>query len=135
MINSEIIKHFNCSVNLIYEIICDFAKYPEWRSDLSAVEIIDDTKFIEIDKGGIRTEFRVTNAGANKLLEFDMHNDNIAGHWVGEFECNGDVTKIVFKEQIEVKKFIMKIFAKIYLRKQQIKFMQDLENRVKSILS
>lgn len=135
MINSEITKNFNCGLSELYNIICDFAKYPEWRSDLSGVEIIGDSNFIEIDKSGIRTEFQVSKKDTNKILEFNMCNDNLTGYWVGKFEYNDNITKIVFIEKIEVKNLIMKIFAKKFLKKQQIRFMRDLENRVKNILS
>ena len=42
MIQSNIKKQFSCDRNKLWDIITDNSNY-EWRSDLSKIEIIDDT--------------------------------------------------------------------------------------------
>ena len=61
-----------------------------------------------------------------KHWKFDMENDNMKGHWTGVLsECDGQ-TEIEFMEDVTAKKLIMKPFVKIYLKKQQEKYISDL---------
>lgn len=130
MIKTEITKEFDCKIDLVYGIVCDYAKYCEWRKDLSSVENVGDNTFIECDNSGFKTEFRITNKIENSILEFDIKNDNLSGHWIGKFENVEAGIRITFTELIYFKNFIMKIFAKKYLSIQQKKFLFDLEQRI-----
>ena len=58
---------------------------------------------------------------------FDMENSNMAGHWIGIFTAKGNETQIDFTENVTPKKWIMKPFVKIYLKKQQEQFVLDLK--------
>lgn len=46
MIISNIKKQFFCDKNKLWDIITDNSNY-KWRTDLSKIEIIDETHFIE----------------------------------------------------------------------------------------
>ena len=48
--------------------------------------------------------------------EFDMENENMAGHWTGIFSQKNGQTEIDFTEDVTVKKPIMKLFIKSYLK-------------------
>ena len=50
------------------------------------------------------------------------------GHWTGEFSYKDGLTLIEFTENVTVKKLIMKPFVKMYLKKQQAKYIKDLRN-------
>lgn len=56
-----------------------------------------------------------------------MENDNISGHWIGLFSKEGDKTTIDFIEDVTAKKIFMKPFLRMYLKKQQKSYVQDLE--------
>lgn len=133
MIKAEITEVIDSEIDLVYGIVCDFTQYSNWRKDLSSVEVISDDCFIECDKSGFKTEFRITNKIENLKLEFEIRNENLSGHWIGKFEKIDAGVRITFTELIEVRNLIMKLFAKGYLRKQQKNFMFYLKQRIETM--
>lgn len=132
MIRSNIKKKFSCDKNKLWDIITDNTNY-FWRSDLSKIEIIDETHFIEYTKNNFPTYFTITAKEKLKEYKFDLENDNIKGKWVGIFKelSNGNI-ELDFTEEIEVNSLIMKLLAKPYLKSQQKRYMRDLEKKLKS---
>lgn len=130
MVKSNIKKEFNCNIEKLWDIITDNTKYA-WRSDLSKIEIVDDTHFIEYAKNDYPTYFTITSKQKLKEYKFDIQNTNIKGRWIGIFEKldNGNVL-LDFTEEIETNNFIMKILAKPYLKSQQKRYMRDLEKEL-----
>jgi hypothetical protein len=98
-----------------------------WRSDLREIRQIDKLNFIEVDKNGFETHFKITESKPNTLLEFDIENNNLTGHWKGKLYIKDGKTHIDFTEDITPKKIIMKPFVKFYLRKQQAAYLCDLK--------
>ena len=127
MIQSNIKKQFSCDRNKLWDIITDNSNY-EWRSDLSKIEIIDDTHFVEYTKNNFPTYFTITSKEKLKEYKFDLKNANLKGKWIGIFKelPNGNI-ELDFTEEIEVNSFIMKLLAKSYLKSQQKRYMRDLE--------
>ena len=130
MIQSNIKKQFSCDRNKLWDIITDNSNYV-WRSDLSKIEIIDDTHFVEYTKNNFPTYFTITSKEKLKEYKFDLENTNLKGKWIGIFKelPNGNI-ELDFTEEIEVNNFIMKIFAKSYLKSQQKRYMRDLEKEL-----
>ena len=127
MIQSNIKKQFSCERNKLWDIITDNSNYV-WRSDLSKIEIIDNIHFVEYTKNNFPTYFTITSKEKLKEYKFDLENTNLKGKWIGIFKelPNGNI-ELDFTEEIEVNNFIMKIFAKSYLKSQQKRYMRDLE--------
>ena len=48
------------------------------------------------------------------------------GHWIGTFDEADGRTEIVFTEEVTAKKWFMKPFVKLFLKKQQKKYIADL---------
>lgn len=130
MIRSTIKKEFNCDIEKLWNIITDNTNYT-WRSDLSKIEIIDDTHFIEYTKNNYPTYFTITTKINLKEYKFDIKNSNIKGKWIGIFKelKNGNVL-LDFREEIETNNIIMKLFAKPYLKMQQKRYIKDLEKEL-----
>ena len=130
MIKSNIKKEFNCDIEKLWNIITDNTNYIR-RSDLSKIEIVDDTHFIEYAKNNYPTYFTITSKVNLKEYKFDIENSNIKGKWIGIFKKldNGDIL-LDFTEEIETNNFIMKLFAKPYLKSQQKRYMNDLEKEL-----
>lgn len=118
MVKLNIKKEFHCNIEKLWNIITDNTKYT-WRSDLSKIEIIDNTHFIEYSKNNYPTYFTITSKVDLKEYKFDIENSNIKGKWIGIFKKldNGNVL-LDFTEKIETNKFIMKLFTKPYLKNQ-----------------
>ena len=97
-----------------------------WRTDLSKVEVLDETHFVEYTKSGYATSFVVTASVPYRQWELEMENTNIKGRWTGIFRPKEEGTEIEFTESVSVKKFFLRLFAKSYLKKQQAMFLRDL---------
>lgn len=122
---SNVRANFQNDIVSVWNIVTNLENY-EWRSDLSKIEVVNDTEFIEYTKEGYATNFKVTRCETNKCWEFDMDNANMKGHWKGVFTERDEQTMIDFTEEIEVKKFMMKPFVKGFLKKQQTLYIEDL---------
>lgn len=127
MVVSSIKEVINSNVKKVWDMVLDYENYT-WRSDLSKTEVIDENQFVEYNKDGYPTTFTVTLTEPFKRWEFDMENTNMKGHWTGVFTEKGDSTEIEFTEYVEAKKFYLKPFIKLYLKKQQKQFVSDLKN-------
>ena len=117
----------------VWDFVLDIENYDTWRSDLGKTEIISEKQFIEYTKDGYSTTFTVTKEDPYRRWEFDMENSNMKGHWIGVFTDKGSETEIDFTECVEAKKIFMKPFVKLYLKKQQAKFVADMRNALGGI--
>jgi Polyketide cyclase / dehydrase and lipid transport. len=118
---------FQCDIQKVWNVITSLDNY-SWRSDLSKIEVLSETQFIEYTKDGYATTFTITATEPFKRWEFDIENDNIKGHWIGLFSSEGKETTIDFTESVIAKKLLMKPFVKSYLKKQQLLYVADLKN-------
>ena len=109
MIKSNIKKRFTCDKNKLWNIITDNSNY-KWRSDLSKIEIIDETHFVEYTKNNLPTYFTITSKIKLKEYKFDLENDNLKRKWIG-----------IFNELP---------MAKSYLKNQQKRYIKDLEKEL-----
>ena len=126
---SNIKAVFHCDIKKVWEVVTSLEQY-EWRSDLSKIEILSDTQFVEVTKDGYRTTFTITATEPYHRWEFDMENDNMYGHWTGVFSEENGATTIDFTENVTAKKLLMKPFVGGYLRKQQAVYVNDLRKAV-----
>ena len=130
MIKSNIKKEFNCDRDKLWDIITGNSNYL-WRSDLSKIDVIDDTHFIEYTKNNYPTYFTITLKEKLKEYRFDLENTNLRGKWIGIFtELPNGNTLLDFTEEIEVNNFIMKLLARVYLKNQQKRYIIDLEKEL-----
>lgn len=127
MTTSNIKEIIDSDIRRVWETILSVEKYSQWRSDLSKTEVINEKQFVEYTKDGFPTIFTITVLEPYKRWEFDIENSNIKGHWIGVFTPKGNKTQIDFTECVTVKKIIMRLFVKLYLRKQQSRFIMDLK--------
>lgn len=131
MIKSNLIKEFNCNIEKLWKIVTDNTQYA-WRTDLSKIEIVDDKHFVEYSKNNFPTHFTITSKKYLNEYKFDFENANMKGKWIGLFKkIDDDNTLLDFTEEIETNNFMMKLFAKSYLKKQQKRYFCDLENAIK----
>ncbi len=121
---------FSCDVQRVWDVVTSLEN-TAWRSDLDKVEIINEKQFVEYTKSGYSTTFTITAEEVLKRWEFDMENGNMKGHWIGTFSQKNEQTEINFTEDVTVKKTIMKLFIKSYLKKQQKTYIRDLRKTLK----
>ena len=133
MATSNIKAMIPSDLRKVWDFVLDIENYDTWRSDLGKTEIISEKQFIEYTKDGYSTTFTVTKEDPYRRWEFDMENSNMKGHWIGVFIDKGNETEIDFTECVEAKKIFMKPFVKLYLKKQQAKFVADMRNALGGI--
>ena len=127
MVVANVKVTLNEDIKNVWEMVTSLDNYV-WRSDLSKIEVLEEgKKFIEYTKEGYITTFIITTFEPMTRYEFDMDNNNICGHWIGLFsKTNDNNTEISFTENITPKKWIMKPFVGIYLKKRQSAYISDL---------
>lgn len=123
---------FSCDIQKVWDVVTSL-EHTAWRSDIDRVEIVNETQFIEYTKDGYPTTFTVTAKENCKRWEFDMENGNMKGHWIGIFSQEDGQTEIDFMEEVTVKKPIMKLLIKAYLKKQQETYIKDLRKALESV--
>ena len=122
---SKIKAVFTADVQELWGIVTSLENY-QWRSDLGRIEVLNEKQFVEYTKEGFPTTFTVTAAERCKRWEFDLENRNMHGHWIGTFDETDGRTEIVFTEEVMAKKWFMKPFVKLFLKKQQKQYIADL---------
>lgn len=118
---------FPASIEKVWNVITSNENYA-WRSDISKIEITKPEKeFTEYTRDGFQTSFTITVFEPYKRYEFDMENENMHGHWKGLFAEENGQTTVEFTESITAKKFFMKPFVGMYLKKHQTLYINDLK--------
>lgn len=128
---SNIKAVFPCNAQKVWDIVTSLENY-QWRSDLSKIEVINETQFVEYTKDGYATTFTITSSEPYKSWAFDMENSNMKGHWTGLFTEKNGQTEIDFTEDVAPKKWIMKPFIKGFLKKQQELYVADLKKALQN---
>jgi len=122
--------YLKSDIEKVWNVVTSLENY-KWRSDIEKIEILENgKKFVEYTKDGYKTIFTITNFESEKRYEFDMENENMQGHWTGIFTKYSDGTLIDFTEDVNVKKIIIKPFARIYLKNQQKCYINDLKKEL-----
>ena len=101
-----VVAEFPCDCKTVWDIVTDNKNY-RWRSDLSRIEVINETCFDEYTKEGFVTRFRITEKEPYQIYRFAMENKNMCGNWIGLFEKRDGGTQITFTEEVQVKNPIM----------------------------
>lgn len=129
MTTSTATATFACDIQSVWDTVTSLEE-TAWRSDLGRIEVLNDRQFVEYTEEGYATTFTVTAMEPCRRWEFDLENDNIKGHWTGIFTQKGEQTEISFTEEVAVKKPLLKLFMKpflkAYLKKQQAQYISDL---------
>ena len=130
MTTSILRAEFPCEMDEVWNVVTSLQNY-SWRSDLQKIVILEAGKtFEEHTKEGHVTTFTITSFVPCKRYEFDMENDNMAGHWTGVFSYQDGKTTIEFTENVIAKKWFMKPFVGTYLKKQQAIYASDLRREL-----
>lgn len=117
----------------VWNIITSLENH-KWRSDIHEIEVIEPNQtFIEYTNTGYPTQFTITVFEPYQRYEFDMDNKNMKGHWIGLLSESDGIVTIDFTEIVTAKKLYMKPFVKMYLKKQQALYIQDLKKALNHI--
>ena len=130
---SSVTTHLPCPVERVWQTVTDLEN-TDWRSDLTGVDILDETHFTEHTKSGYATTFTVTACEAPHFWAFTMENNNMSGRWEGVFEAEADGTRLTCTEAILAKRWWMRPFVRSYLKRQQQLYLMDLKKALCSNL-
>ena len=109
----------------VWAVVTDLDRW-QWRSDLRRLDHAGDDAFTEYGKSGFPTRFTVTDRRPTSLWAFDIDNANLTGRWTGEFQRAEGGAQVTFTEHITPRKGWMRLFTRVYLRRQQARYLADL---------
>lgn len=100
-----------------------------WRSDLKGVEAAaGGSEFVEIDKSGIVTRFRVVECAPCRVYALELENENMRGSFRAAFSRGeGGETVLNMAEEARPKKPALHLVIGLYLRAQQHRYARDLK--------
>lgn len=128
MIESRKTVSLSSDIEKVWSVVTDLENW-KWRSDLGALEILEDgKKFVEYTKDGYSTTFVITTFDRPFLYEFTIENGNMSGTWSGVFRPASAGCEAEFTERVNVKKWFMRPFASGFLKKQQEQYFRDLKS-------
>lgn len=133
MTETSIRDNIPADIEKVWAVLTSIANYPLWRSDILKIEIVDQKRFIEYGKNEFPTTFTITKEEKPFCWEFDIDNANISGHWTGMLQETENGTEVEFTEAVSVKKIIFNPFVKVYLKRQQSKFIEDLKSHCTTV--
>ena len=102
---SNVKATFQRDIETVWKTVTSLEHYA-WRSDLSKIEVLSETQFVEYTKEGYATTFTITSMVPYRRWEFDMENGNMKGHWIGIFSEKGAQTELDFTESVTAKKLL-----------------------------
>lgn len=129
MATSRVTVRFPCPVELVWHTATDLT-HTAWRSDLTCVEVLNETHFVEHTKSGYATEFTVTACEPPRFWAFTMENDNMFGSWEGIFEAAEGGTRLTCTETVTAKRWWMRPFVPGYLKRQQKLYLDNLRREL-----
>ena len=114
-------------VHKVWDIVLSVERYGEWRRGVSKAERRNEKQFVEYTRPLYPTTFTVTASVPYRRWEFDMENSRMTGHWTGLFTAKGAQTQIDFTQRVAVKSLFMRPLVRLFLKNQQIRFVEDLK--------
>lgn len=132
MKSSVITAEFESSPQTVWDIVTN-NEDTAWRSDLDHVEVQEGKPtFVEISKGGVATEFTITEKEPCRRYAFTMRNQFFMGNWSGTFQPleNGG-TKIAFEEKLKMHNPFLRLMSLFMnLKKMQQLYIDDLRKKL-----
>lgn len=128
MRKSTIRAEVPCDVETVWSVVTDNGNFA-WRSDLCRVEVVDEKRFVEYTPQGIATRFTITRVKPYERYEFDLENENLAGHWTGIFTRIPTGTRVELIEEVTFKKGWVRVVSALAgsLQRMQKAYVRDLQ--------
>lgn len=132
MIRVAIQETFPCQVATVWEIVTNNEDY-QWRSDIAKITIEDSTHFTEYTKNGFPTYFTIIEKEECMRYAFAIKNKNMEGRWSGTFTEIATGCEVCFVEELQVHNWILRLFAKTFIKKQQRQYSQDIKQKIEEL--
>lgn len=128
-------RQFAVSKNLLWTSIRNFKDYPEWRSNLKALTVINETQWREVDDKGDAITFGIIEEVPEIRLEVKILDDNLpfGGIWVYELTEGDHVVTLKITENGEVYNPIFRFISHFFMDQSATikQYMTDLETHLK----
>lgn len=117
---------FECGAERVWDTVTSRTDYG-WRRELDRIEVLSGTRFVEYTRDGYATTVTVTAVQPCRRWEFDLENSNMQGRCAVVLAQRDGGTEIELTEEAVPKRWWMMPLVKGYLRKQQSRYLRDLE--------
>ena len=97
-------KEFKVDRLTLWDAVRDFKQYSEWRSSLTQLEVVNNSRWIEYDKRGDKITFGIIEEIPSQKLVTKILDDNLpfGGEWIFELRDSGKYTILQITEKGEV---------------------------------
>lgn len=117
---------------VIWEKLSAFEKYPEWRDDVSEIEVIDGKCYRESNQEGYKTIFTIEKSVPLTCLKLCLENDSMTGYREFLLDSRGNETEIEITESVTSKRLSIRPIGKsvserVYLQQDLEKIVEDLK--------
>jgi len=115
-----------CPVERVWAVVTDLRHW-HWRSNVTDLRATRDGRtFVEYDRRGVATYYRVTAFAPRRWYALDIINERLSGSWEGFFVSSEGGTRVEFTETIQTGNPVSEFLAGTYLRRKQRQYMTDL---------
>lgn len=117
--------------HVIWEKLSAFEKYPEWRADVSEIEVIDEKRYRESNQEGYKTIFTIEKSVPLMCLKLCLENDSMKGYREFLLSSRENETEIEITESATLKRLSTRPIGKSV--SEQVCLQQDLEKIVEDL--
>ncbi len=117
-------EKINAPIEVVWNIMTDWEKQPEWREEIIDVKITNKNKFTEFPKKGPAINFEVLKIQKPHTIELQM-SGSVSGSYIAELIFSDGITTVIATEKVSNNSvfgrlisnifFNLKDFAKLYL--------------------
>lgn len=118
--------------HVIWEKLSAFEKYPEWRADVSEIEVIDEKRYRESNQEGYPTIFTIEKSVPLMCLKLCLENDSMKGYREfllssRENETEIEITESVTSKRLSTRPIGKSVSERVYLQQDLEKIVEDLK--------
>ncbi|WP_133407070.1 SRPBCC family protein [Parashewanella tropica] len=106
-------QKINAPINQVWEAMTDWKKQPRWRAELKSVDVISETKFIELPSYGPEIIFDVLDLKKPNRFELQM-SGSIEGRYITKLSFENGVTNVTATEIVIQKSPIKRVITYLF---------------------
>lgn len=101
----------------VWELISEYEKFPEWRSNVSSVQPLSSTAWVEVNAQNEQVKYKQTEKIDQQRLVTEIASKGLpySGKWIFTIEPKGGKTVLTIEEQGEVYNPIFRFVSKFII--------------------
>ena len=129
MINTTTEALIPADLKTVWQTMTDL-RQTDWRSDLEKTVVLNRAQFLELDKGGRRTFFTVTQTEPGSRWVFTLENAALTGHCQVLLAPEKGGTRLVLVQESQPRGRRWRLPLRIFLKNRQKRYISDLVQEI-----